>query len=58
MAVLRDRNLFWLIERLTEHLVRAANAEDACKGRFWEARFKAQVLCDECAFLTPWPTWI
>ncbi|MEQ1513209.1 MAG: hypothetical protein ABL934_11105 [Lysobacteraceae bacterium] len=53
LAVLRRRlgNLSWLMKCLVEPIARRANAEDGCKGRFWEGRFKAQRLCDERAVL-------
>ena len=31
---------------LAELIARRANAEDRCKGRFWEGRYKCQLLCD------------
>jgi len=36
---------------LNEHIARAANAEDRCRGRFWESRYKSQALLDEGALM-------
>ena len=51
IAELRKRlcSLSWFMARLNEHIARAANKEDDVKGRFWESRFKCQVLLDEAA---------
>jgi putative transposase len=51
IAELRRRlsSLSWFMGRLNEFIARAANKEDQVKGRFWESRFKCQVLLDEAS---------
>ena len=51
IAELRRRlsSLSWFMGQLNEFIARAANKEDQVKGRFWESRFKCQVLLDEAA---------
>ncbi len=51
IAKLRRRlcSLSWFMGQLNEFIARAANKEDKVKGRFWETRFKCQVLLDLAA---------
>jgi hypothetical protein len=47
----RLSDVSWWMRCTAENIARRANFEDECTGRFWEGRFKLQVLLDEASLL-------
>jgi REP element-mobilizing transposase RayT len=54
VKIYRNRlsDISWFNRCLNEHIARRANAEDNCTGRFWEGRFKCQLLESEGAVIS------
>ena len=48
---IRLTDVSWLMKCLSEPIARKANAEDKVTGRFWEGRFKCQLLLSEKSIL-------
>lgn len=53
VAELRSRlsDISWWMRLTCQKIAQQANREDDCTGRFWEGRYKAQLLLDEAAIL-------
>ncbi len=47
----RLSDVSWWMGCTAENIARRANREDECTGRFWEGRYKLQVLLDEASLL-------
>ncbi len=53
VAQLRARlsDISWWMAKTSEKIARMSNKEDQCSGRFWEGRYKAQLILDEASLL-------
>jgi REP element-mobilizing transposase RayT len=47
----RLSSISWFMRFLSERIAKEADRQNKCSGRFWEGRFKAQVLLDDAAIL-------
>jgi hypothetical protein len=48
----RLMSISWFMKLLNQDIAFKANAEDGCKGHFFESRYKSQALLDDRALLT------
>lgn len=44
-------HISWFMRCLNEYIAKQANAEEGITSRFWQGRFKAQRILDECGLL-------
>ena len=53
LAEIRKRlsDISWWMRCTAEHIARKANREENTSGRFWQGRYKAQLLLDEASLL-------
>ena len=53
VAELRIRlsDISWWMAKTAEKIAKMANREDQCTGRFWEGRYRAQLILDEASLL-------
>ena len=47
----RLSDVSWWMRCTAENIARRANKEDECTGRFWEGRYRAQLILDEASLL-------
>lgn len=48
---IRLSDVSWWMSSLAENIARRGNAEDQCKGRFWQGRFDCQAVLDQASLL-------
>lgn len=53
LGEIRNRlsDISWWMRCTAETIARQANREEGCTGRFWEGRYKAQMILDEASLL-------